>query len=125
MAAVEDDPDEGALVADGVERRADLVVHQRVGHALVAVDPFVDVVRQEDLVEPVGLVAGLRLRLLRAMAGQMQVDEIVALDLGGKVGQRRLDLRMGRRAIGASTPSASSVMFSGANLTGAGTLLSR
>ena len=85
MAAVEDGPDEGALVADRVERRADLVVHQRVGHALVAVDPLVDVLRQEDFVEPVGLVAGLGLRLLRAMARQMQVDEVVALDLGRKV----------------------------------------
>ena len=101
MAAVEDGPDEGALVADRVERRADLVVHQRVGHALVAVDPLVDVLRQEDFVEPVGLVAGLGLRLLRAMARQMQIDEVVALHLAGKVGERRGDLGMGRRAIGA------------------------
>ena len=98
MAAVEHRPDERALVADRVEGAADVVVDQRVGHALVAVDPLADVVGQEDLVEPVGLVAGARLRLLRAVAGKMQIDEIVALDLGGERVERRLDALMRRRA---------------------------
>ncbi len=101
MAAVEDSPDEGALVADGVERVADFVVDQRVRHAGIAVDPLFDVDRQEDLVEPVGLVALGPLRLLRAVAGQMQVHEIVALNLGSEVGECRLDRRMGRQTLGA------------------------
>jgi hypothetical protein len=98
MAAVEYRPDEGALLADGVDRAADVVVDEGVGHALRAIDPFVDVLGQEDLVEPVGLVACLHLRLLGAVARQVEIDEIALLGLGGDIVERGLDTFMRRRA---------------------------
>ena len=74
---------------------------------------------QEDLIQPVGLGRGIDRRLARAMAGQMDVDEVAALGLGRCRGQRIQNVLVRRRAGGPSTPSASSVMFSGRNLTGA------
>jgi hypothetical protein len=97
MAVVENDPDEGTLVANGVKRTADLVVHQCVRNALGLVDPFRRVGWQEDLVEPIGFALRIDRRLLRAVAGEMQIDKVAALGLCGDILQRRRDMLMRRR----------------------------
>ena len=87
MACIDHDPHESALVADRLHGITDLVVRKCGRNALRAVDPTVGVGRQENLVQPVGLLSHVDGGLLRAMSREMQIDEVARCDRFGEFGQ--------------------------------------
>ena len=99
VTGIEDDPYEGALGADGIEVGADLVVDQRVGNALRAVRPHIGVGGQEHLVEPVRLGRRMDRRLLGAVTGKVDIDEVAWLRLSRNPGKGGLDVGMRRLAL--------------------------
>ena len=87
-----------ALGPDRIDQLADLVIDQRVFHLADLIVPRPDVHRQEQLVQPVKLTLRVARRRLRAVAREMQVNEIPVLRLGRKIGKGRTNGRQrGRR----------------------------
>ncbi len=103
MAGVDHHPDAGALGADGGHGAAEFMVNHRVPDRADGVLPRTDVDRQEDFLQPIrfgdGMGGGVDRRLLRAMAGEVDDNEIAGMRLVGQLGQRRENRGAGRHAV--------------------------
>jgi hypothetical protein len=98
MTTVEDGPDKGAVRADLAQRRAELVIGDRILDRFGGARPLADVEWQDRRAQPVRLavrIVGI-VRLLRTVSGKRDKDKIVATNLVGECIERLHDPRPSR-----------------------------